>query len=248
VPIALSINALLLTYDQVLNFRILTLHDEADGPSYQLLQGQDGWGLLRTVRELCERLQQPVPQVHVVHRPYAQIFSYARTQRSAKLFITSGALDLLTPRQLRAVLVFELITIKNAYHVLNYWVGAWLDLWNRVGKWCERAFAFVFGWTPPLAAWLLSPWLAALHFFMIGRVDFSRLDREATRHVDHPEDLAFALWKLESYAQTQPWPDALTMAHMFIVSPMRLRPGVGLLRVQPPLQSRIKTIAGRYPL
>lgn len=245
-PIALSINALLLTYDQVLNFRIF--NSDGEGDTCLPLQGQDGWGLLRTVRELSERLQVPMPKVFLIPRPSAQIFAYARTRKSSQLFVTTGALELLTHRQLRAVLTFELVAIRGSYHVLNFWVGAWLDLINRVGKLFEKAFAFVFGWTPPLAAWLMSPWIAAFHLLLIARSDFHRLDKQATDLVDHPEDLAFALWKLECYAQTQPWPDAWTFAHMFIVSPLRLSLGGAVLKVQPPLHTRLKNITGRYPL
>lgn len=247
-PIALSINALLLTYDQVLSFRVFNDTDDEHEELCQSLQGQDAWGLVRVTRDLSERLGVTPPRVYLIRKPCAQIFTYARTRKSAKLFVTKGALDLLTPRQLRAVLIFELIAIRHSYHILNYWLGAWLDILNRAGKMFERAVKFVFGWSPPLAAWCLSPWLAVVRLFMISRSDFARLDRETIRHVDHPEDLAFAIWKMESYAQTQPWPDSLTFAHMFIVSPFRLRLATNVFKVQPPLQSRIKRIAGRYPL
>ncbi len=247
-PIALSINALLVTYDQILSVRIVENNDDADAPEALQLRGQDGWGLLRTVRELCERVHVEMPKVYLIERNSAQIFAYNRTRKSAQLFVTTGALDLLTPRQLRAVLTFELLVIRGSYHVLNYWLSAWLDLLNRFGRVVERAFRFVFGWTPPLAAWLIGPWVLFVHIFMLGRADFDRLDQAAMRLVDHPEDLAFALWKLDCYAQTRPWQDAWIFAHMFIVSPLRLPAWTNLLKVQPALPSRLKNIAGRYPL
>lgn len=238
-PIALSINALILTYDQVLRFRAL---------ESQPLIGQDPWGILKLVNDLSGRLGVPTPKVFLLPQASAQIFSYARTQKNSRLYITEGALDLLTPRQLRAVLVFQMMTIRSSYNILNYWMAAILDLVFRFGKGLEKGCAFIFGWTPPLAAWLVSPWLAILHLFLLGSRDFRRLDRETAAHLEEPDDLAFALWKMESYAQTRPWPEAWTMAHMCMVSPLKLKGPMALLKVQPPLRGRIKFLTGRYPL
>ena len=238
-PIALSINALLLTYDQVLRFRPLE--------STRVL-GMDPWGLLKVVHELSEQLSIPPPQVFLIAQPSAQIFSYAKSRKSARLFVTEGALNLLTSRQLKAVLVFQILAIRSGYNVLNYWIAAWLDLIFRTGKVFEKGFALVFGWTPPLAAWWVSPWLGILHFFLIDRGDFRKLDRETARHLDNPEDLAYALMRMESYAQTRPWPEPWIFAHMCMVSPLRLKKKTAFLRVQPALRSRIQFLAGRFPL
>jgi heat shock protein HtpX len=239
VPIALSINVLLLTYDQVLRFRTL---------SARPLLGQDTWGILKLVHELSEKLQVPEPKVFLIEQPSAQLFSYAKRRGSPRLFVTEGALDLLTLRQLRAVLIFQMMAIRSSYNVLNFWLAAWLDLLFRAGKGIERGFALAFGWAPPIAAWWIGPWLGVLKFFLIDRRDFHKLDRETAAQLENPEDLAFALMRMESYAQTRPWPEPWTLAHMCMVSPLRFQRVGTLLRVQPALESRIRRLAGRYPL
>lgn len=238
-PIALSINGLLLTYDQVLNFRVL---------SATPLTGNDPWGLLKIVNELCTQLQVPMPKIYLIERPSAQIFSYAKTQSRTRLFVTHGTLDLLSSRQLRAALTFQLMTIRSSYNVFNYWVAAILDLFYRLGKTGERAFGFMFGWRPALAAWFISPWLWLVRALLLGAGDFYKLDRETANSLDTPEDLAQALWKMEAYAQTRPWPEPWIFAHMCMVSPLTLRGFYSLARVQPPLHGRIKSLVGRYPL
>lgn len=239
IPIALSINFLLLTYDQVLNFR---------GLSSSPLVGNDPWGLLKIVNELSDELQVPQPKIFFIDKSSAQIFAYARTRKHTRLFISEGTISLLTPRQLRAVLTYQMIAIRHSYNVLNYWLAAILDILFRCGLVIERAFAFVFGWTPPLAAWLLSPWMWFMHAALLGSKDFQRLDLETARLLDNPEDLAQALWKLEAYAQTKPWPEPWIFAHMCIVSPLAFKRTLNMLRVQPPLKGRIKSLIGRYPL
>jgi hypothetical protein len=237
-PIALSINCLLFTYDQVLRFTELTGHP---------LIGSDAWGILKIVHELSAELKVTPPEVFMIPRHSAQILCYAKTRRRTRLFITQGMVELLTPAQLRAAVTFQMCTIAHQYHILNYWCAALLDLKFRVGKGLERAFAFVFGWTPPLAETLISPGMWFVHLFLLGGRDFQRLDRETARRLEHSEDLAQALWKMEAYTQTRPWSEPWIFAHMCMVSPLTRNRRRGL-NVQPALKGRIKTLVGRYPL
>lgn len=234
-PIALSINFLLLTYDHVLNFSKL---------KSEPLLGQDPWGVLKLVNQISSELGRPTPMVYLISHPSAQVFAYGRSGKKARLFITEGALKLLNERELRAVLTFQILAIKQSYSILNYWLGAVVDLLYRAGQALERGFALLFGWAPPLATWLVTPWIWLLHHLLMSPKDFQRLDSATAAKIESPEDLAQALWKMEAYAQTQPWSDPWVFAHMCMVSPL----GNGIFRVQPSLKSRIKHLIGRYPL
>lgn len=242
-PIALSINFLLLTYDQLLSFSRL---------ESQPLVGQDPWGILKTVHRLSQRFELPEPQVYMVAHPSAQVFAYARTRKHTRLFVTEGAVKLLRPLELEAVLTFQLLSIDRSLPVLNYWVGALLDLIFRLGSTVERSFAFVFGWTPRLAIALISPASWILHFFLLSPADIRKLDKRTAAMIDNPEDLGRALWKMESYARTLPWHESWVFAHMCMVSPLDISNGLAnlqsLMRVQPPMKRRIKDLLGRYPL
>ena len=183
IPIALSINFLLLSYDQILQFRAL---------DSQPLIGSDPWGLLKIVHELSDELQVPMPRVFLIPNPSAQFFAYAKTRRHSRLLITEGALQLLSERQLRAALTYQMLSIRSSYNILNYWVAAWLDMIFRGGKLLERAIAFILGWTPSVASWIIKPWLWGLHVFLLGARDFQLLDRETVQLTGSPEDLAQA--------------------------------------------------------
>lgn len=231
-PIALSINFLLLTYDQVLSFTSL--------PTIAL-EGHDSWGILKSVHRLSDKFKVQAPRVFLIPHPSAQVFAYARTRKQTRLFVSEGAIQLLSQHELDAVLTYQILSISRSLTVINYWVGAVLDLFFRVGLALEKGFALIFGWTPPLSAWLIRPVLWVLHFLLLSGSDFEKLDRETAVAIDNPENLARALWKMEAYAHTKPWNDAWVFAHMCIVSPLRLR-------MQPPLKSRIQNLVGRYPL
>jgi heat shock protein HtpX len=238
-PFALSINFLLLAYDQVLTFS----HLES-----QPILGQDPWGLLKSIHQLSEQFQVRPPEVHLLDHPSAHIFAYAKTGRKTRLFVTEGLLNLLSPREMHAVLVFQMVAMKSSFTCLNYWLGAAIDILLRIGSGAERAFSIVFGWTPPIKGWLIGPWMWLLQFFLIGPRDYQYLDTTTAAKLAHPEDLAQALWKMEAYAQTQPWKDSWVFSHMCMVSPLAARPLFRLLTSQPELKSRIKRLVGRYPL
>lgn len=231
-PIALSINALLLTYDQVLTFTSLK-----SSP----LEGFDSYGVLKTVHRLSEKFKLTDPRVFLIPHPSAQVFAYARTPRQTRLFISQGALEVLSPKELEAVLTHQILSMHRSVTVINYWVGVILDLFFRVGRGLERGFEFLFGWAPALSVWFIRPVLWLLQFLLLSRSDFEKLDRETAELTGFPEELARALWKMEAYAHTRPWPDAWVFAHMCIVSPLGLH-------VQPSVKGRITRLIGRYPL
>jgi heat shock protein HtpX len=238
-PFALSINFLLLAYDQVLTFSHLESRP---------IVGQDPWGLLKSVHRLSEQFAVRAPQVHLLDHPSAHIFSYAKTGRSTRLFVTKGLLDLLSPDEINAVLTFQMVAIQSSFTCLNYWVGAAIDLLLRVGNGAERAFAFVFGWTPPVKGWIIGPWIWLLQFMLVSPRDFQYLDSATAAKLPHAEDLARALWKMEAYAQTRPWGEPWVFSHMCMVSPLTAKPIFRMLTAQPNLKSRIKRLVGRYPL
>ena len=185
----------------------------------------------------------PDPAVHIISHPSAQVFAYARRQRHTRLFLTEGALKLLSPQELEAVLTFEILSMDRSMPILNYWVAAILDLKFRFGKMIEGALTFIFGWSPALSVWFTRPASWFLHFLLLSRQDFQKTDKRAAMMIGNREDLARALWKMDAYARTKPWRESWVFAHMCIVSPLPHWTGA-----QPPLKRRIKDLLGRYPL
>ncbi len=156
---------------------------------------------------------------------------------------TEGALELLSPKELEAVLTFEILSMDRSLPILNYWIGAVLDLMYRLGLAFEKGITFVFGWSPAISVWITKPVSFVLHLLLLSPADFNKLDKRTASLIDSPESLARALWKMESYARTKPWREAWVFAHMCIVSPLP-----NMLTAQPSMKRRINDLIGRYPL
>lgn len=238
-PFALSINFLLMAYDQVLTFS----HLESEP-----LRGQDPWGLLKLVHQMSEHFQVREPEIHLLRHPSAHIFAYAKTGRKTRMFVTEGLLDLLNPEELRAVLTFQMVAMQGSFTYLNYWLGAAIDILLRAGRGLEKITGFIFGWSPEIKGYFVGPFIWLFQSFLLGPRDFQNLDQKTALKISHPEDLARALWKMEAYAQTRPWQEPWVFSHMCMVSPLGPKPLFRFLQPQPQLKSRIKRLVGRYPL
>ena len=238
-PIALSINLALLTYGVILDF------DRLRG---EALRGQDPWGVLKMINDASAAAGIRAPEVFAVERASAQALSYSRFGRRARVVLTTGALNLLNDDERAAVVTHQVLAIRQGLAVVNYWSGAIADLVHRVGRGAERAVAFVIGWTPPIANWLVRPVTYALNFILLSPADFTRLDRATAQALPDGTALARALWKMDAYAQTRPWPEPWTFANMCLVSPIPAGHVWQGLRVQPPIAARIEVLAGRFPI
>ncbi|MCC6764796.1 MAG: zinc metalloprotease HtpX [Deltaproteobacteria bacterium] len=69
--------------------------------------------LYGTVRELAARAALPMPRVYLIEDPQPNAFATGRDPAHGVVAVTTGILDVLSPRELRGVLAHELAHIKN---------------------------------------------------------------------------------------------------------------------------------------
>ena len=62
------------------------------------------------------------------------------------------------------------------------------------------------------------------------------------------KDLAEALWKLNSYALTEPFQCPISMSHMFVVNPLTSEKWNSYFHAQPSANNRIRALIGHYPI
>jgi heat shock protein HtpX len=208
----------------------------------------------RLVENLCITTGSPMPRLFVVEDPAPNAFAMGRTPDKASITVTTGLFELMTDRELEGVLGHELGHIRN-YDIrvslivfgLVVAVGVIADMLLRVaffgggrrggGNSQAQLFLLLFG----LVAAIVAPLLAGAVQAAISRQREYLADATSAMTTRDPDGLASALGKLEQYGQPLKRPNT-SMAHLWIVDPLRPNALERMFSTHPPLPDRIERL------
>jgi len=201
--------------------------------------------LYRIVAELAQRDGLPMPKVYLIDEAQPNAFATGRNPEHAAVAATTGILQLLTERELRAVLAHELSHVKQR-DILTSTITA-----SIAGAISTLAnFGMFFGGrdsnnrNPFLAliVLILAPIAAVLIQLAISRGREYDADRGGAELSGDPRALADALAKIDRYAKGLPLETAEAhpaTAHMMIINPLHGGGLAGLFSTHPPTEERI---------
>ncbi|HLI25863.1 MAG TPA: zinc metalloprotease HtpX [Chloroflexota bacterium] len=207
--------------------------------------------LYALVADVARQARLPMPRVYIVDSPTPNAFATGRDPAHAAVAVTTGILELLTPRELRAVLAHELGHVRNRdtliMTVVAVIAGAIVSI-AHMAQW-----ALFFGGygghrdddsgPNPLAALLmilLAPLAATLIQLAISRTREYEADATGARLSGDPLALASALEKLERGVSLRPMPNANpATASLYIVNPLSGDFIASLFSTHPPIPERI---------
>ncbi|MGE0764423.1 MAG: M48 family metalloprotease [Bdellovibrionales bacterium] len=243
---ALSIIALFLWYG---DWRLLPML------KVQELEGQDPWEIRTILKTLSDRARVPMPRVFLIPNEAPQALALGRTLSTSKIFLTSGLLQQLDTEELKAVLAYNLMCIKNRSTLAFTIASALSEAILSISGTLDWSLTWFFGSSKSKRGphfrpftWLFSPFTAALVRIAVGRDPYLRADQDAARLMNNNKILAQVLWKLQSYALTQPFPATPAASHFFIVNPLTTNGLSRYFHAQPEVRDRIKNLVGHYPI
>jgi heat shock protein HtpX len=207
--------------------------------------------LYAMVAHLADQAGQPMPRLYLSPMQQANAFATGRSPRHAAVCVTTGITELLSPRELRAVLGHELAHVYNR-DVLTSTVAAALagiltmlaDLaWfiPLTGSTDEGEDGGP-GFLGVLIMLIVAPIAAALIQLAISRAREYAADADGAALTGDPQALASALRKIHAGTQHMSLPadgQLASTAHLMIANPLRGEGMAALFSTHPPMRQRI---------
>jgi heat shock protein HtpX len=201
----------------------------------------------RTVRELAQRAQLPMPRVYLIDEDAPNAFATGRNPDHAAVAATTGILRVLSDRELRGVMAHELAHVRHR-DILISTVSATMA--GAIGMLAN--FAMIFGGRDDqgrpanpivgLLVMILAPIAASLIQMAISRAREFEADRGGAEISGDPQALASALQKIHRYAQGLPLEAAERhpeTAQMMIMNPLSGGGLSGLFSTHPSTEERV---------
>ncbi|MBE9817653.1 zinc metalloprotease HtpX [Campylobacter concisus] len=208
-------------------------------------------GLYEIVSRLTQKANLPMPKIYIIPEEVPNAFATGRNPSHAAVAVTEGLLKILNENEIEGVLAHELSHVRH-YDILTGSIAAilagaiaMLANFAKIGGIAGQSGSSRRGGGNAivmLALAILMPIAATIIQMAISREREYKADKGAAYLTGHPEWLASALRKLESYSNSYVMQNASEQsAHMFIVNPFgSLTNKLGVLfRTHPNTSDRI---------
>ncbi len=209
-----------------MNFYAYYYSDKQVLSHYDAQEIQTTHNIYKLVTRLINKANIPMPKVYIIQDNIPNAFATGRNPQNAAVAVTSGLLEILSEKEIEAVIAHELSHVKH-YDIL---IGTIAATVAGAIAWIANIMQFsaFFGGNNqksgnPIVMILLAillPIAASIVQMSVSRSREFMADEGAARLTGAPEFLQSALSKLEQYAQRGTLHNATQeSAHMFIVNP-----------------------------
>ena len=201
------------------------------------------------IERLSEDAKLPMPRVYIIDDPAPNAFATGRDPQHACVAATTGLLEIMDDKELRAVMGHEMSHVKNydirvsmiAFGLASI-VGLISDMGLRMLFWSDRdeednsPVGVVFA----VFTVILAPFVATMIQLAISR-QREYLADASSASLTNPDDMISALRKLDTHTRPMRQQNVASEA-LFIASPLKKSFIGRLFSTHPPLEARIERL------
>lgn len=214
------------------------------------IQKRDNPRLYRTVENLAITLGMPTPKVYIIDDSAPNAFATGRDPKHAVVAATTGLLEVMSDRELEAVMAHEMGHVQN-YDIRVSMIA--FGLVSAIGLLADIALRMLFfgdrrdsNMHPAvlivgIVVIVLAPIIAAIVQMAISRQREYLADATGAMTTRDSEGLAMALEKLQKFGGPARQQHSST-AHLYISNPLRAGFFTKLFSTHPPLEDRINRL------
>ncbi len=214
------------------------------------LDGQDSWQLSQHVEHLAQKARLPKPRVFIIQNNTPTSFSLGRNQFNAIIILSEGLLDKFNAEEIRAVVGHEVARIKNSYIFAFTSLAFLAYILNSFGHFGDKILPW--NWRKSKPHLLMTLFFQNCLWFIVRLIIFPQNyhfnDQTASQLIESSKDLASTIWKLDSYAHTNPMSILPTTEFLYIVNPLTSERSNCHFNFHPELEDRIKKLVGYFPI
>ena len=203
----------------------------------------------KIIEKLADDMKLPMPKVYIIDDPAPNAFATGRDPQHACVAATSGLLEIMDDKELRAVMGHEMSHVKN-YDIrvsmivfgLAAIVGLISDMGLRMLFWSDRdeednsPVGVVFA----LVTLILAPFVATMIQLAISRQREFLADASSASVTD-ADDMISALRKLDAHVRPMRQQNVAAEA-LFIAGPLKKSVISKLFSTHPPIEARIERL------
>lgn len=216
------------------------------------IEKRDNPRLYRIIENLTITTGMPMPKVYIIDDPAPNAFATGRDPKHAVVAATTGILNVMTDRELEAVMAHEISHVRN-YDIRVSMIA--FGLVSAIGLLSDLALRMMFFSsgenrnTNPVVLIvgvvliILAPIIAMLIQFAISRQREYLADASGVLATRDSEGLAMALEKLKDHGRPMKHQNTAS-AHLFFSNPLKSGGISKLFSTHPPLEERIARLRG----
>ncbi len=213
--------------------------------------------LYAVIKEISNKAHLPMPKVYIIDTPQSNAFATGRNPDHAAVAVTTGILQLLDEKELRAVLSHELGHVKNRDILISTVTATIAGVISYIAMMAR--WAAIFGGMNRddnqhngggnilelLLLAILAPLMAMIIQLAISRSREYLADETGAHLSKDPLALASALEKIEKNVRTFPFArmgKTEATAHLFIANPLKASSFLEFFSTHPSTENRIKRL------